>query len=466
MAPCGPQRNNRERQVFAAQGFSARATHPLKHNVTAPRPLRPAGGRVSARRMASPLASALDGARALYRRLPMSLRLPAGRAMRALLEPALAARLPKATPGLNLPSESATLLGLFSAPLGHGAAAKLCALELRKAGIDVAEIDVTAAVGAPQEGASAGQDGNDGALVLMMNPDTAVHALARGNAERIRNRRVVGYWVWELETPPPHWKVGQGLVHEIWTPSAFSAQAARAMFDVPVKLVPHPAALAPPTLPTPETRAAARAKLGVGDEAFVAFQSFSLASSLERKNPLAAIRAFRDAFGTDPKARLVIRLSQGERYPQARRRLEDAVRAAGATVTLIAAADHAELMALYAGSDIYVSLHRSEGFGLNLAEAMLAGRPVIATGWSGNLDFMDDASSVLLPSKLIEVRDPQRIYSLPAARWAEPDHDAAVEALRKLRADPDFRAALAKRGMARANAVLGGGAAAEALRAP
>lgn len=100
--------------------------------------------------MASPLASALDGARALYRRLPMSLRLPAGRAMRAVLEPALAARLPKATPGHNTPRDSAPLLGLFNAPLGHGAAAKLCALELRKAGVAVAEIDVTASVGAPQ----------------------------------------------------------------------------------------------------------------------------------------------------------------------------------------------------------------------------------------------------------------------------------------------------------------------------
>lgn len=416
--------------------------------------------------MSSPLSSALDGARALYRRLPMSLRLPAGRAMRAVLEPALAARLPKATPGLNTPSESATLLGLFSAPLGHGAAAKLCALELRKAGIDVAEIDVTTSVGAPQEGASATQDGNDGAVVLMMNPDTAVHALARGNAERIRDRRVIGYWVWELETPPPHWKVGQGLVHEIWTPSAFSAQAARAMFDVPVKVIPHPAALLPPAMPTAETRAAARARLGVNEDAFVAFQSFSLASSLERKNPLAAIRAFRDAFGGDPKARLVIRLSQGDRYPQARRRLEEAVRAAGETVTLIAAADHAELMALYAGCDTYISLHRSEGFGLNLAEAMLAGRPVIATGWSGNVEFMDDASSLLIPAKRINVRDPQRIYALPGAQWAEPDHDAAVEALRNLRIDHELRQALAAKGLARANAVLGGGAAAQALRAP
>ncbi|MBT9447106.1 MAG: glycosyltransferase family 4 protein [Hyphomonadaceae bacterium] len=416
--------------------------------------------------MASPLASALDGARVLYRLLPMSLRLPAGRAMRAVLEPALAARLPKAQTGLRLPANAATLIGLFSAPLGHGTAAHLCALELRAAGVEVSEIDVSASVGAPVETMTANAKSNDGAAVLMMNPDTAVHALSRGAADLVRGRRVIGYWVWELEAPPSHWRVGRGLVHEIWTPSAFSAVAARAAFDVPVSVIPHPAALRPPVTPTPESRAAGRKRIGVGAGDFVAFQSFSLASSLERKNPLAAIRAFRDAFGADPKAHLVIRMSQGDRYPQAREKLRTAVREAGPGVTLIEAAGYDELMALYAACDVYISLHRSEGFGLNLAEAMLAERAVIATGWSGNLDFMDGDSSALIPAKLVPVRDPQRVYSVAGARWAEPDHDATVESLRLLRANPDSRAAMATRGAERARALLGGGAAARALRAP
>jgi glycosyltransferase involved in cell wall biosynthesis len=426
----------------------------------------PGAAAMLAARMVSLLANALDGARALYRRLPMSVRLPAGRAMRAVLEPALAARLPKAAPGLRLPAESATLIGLFGAPLGHGAAAHLCALELRAAGVDVREIDMTAAVGAPVENATARQDPNDGAAILLMNPDTAMHALSRGGAEHIAGRRVIGYWVWELETPPPHWRVGRDLVHEIWTPSAFSATAARAAFDAPVLVVPHPAALRPPTPPTVQARRAIRKRLGIGEDDFVALQSFSAASSLERKNPLAAIAAFRDAFGSDPRARLVLRMSQGDRYPLARARLRAAARAAGPGVTLIDAGDHAELMALYAGCDVYLSLHRSEGFGLNLAEAMLAERAVIATGWSGNLDFMDEESAALVPATLAPVRDPQRIYAVAGARWAEPDHDAAVEALRRLRADPAARSALARRGAFKARTALGGGAAAKALRAP
>jgi len=413
----------------------------------------------------SPLSTALDGARALYRRLPMSLRLPAGRAMRAVLEPALAARLPKAEPGLRVSAKAANLIGLFGSPLGHGAAAHLCALELRAAGIDVAEVDVSASVGAPVETMIADAKPNDGTAIVMMNPDTMVHALSRGAADLVRGRRVIGYWVWELETPPPHWRVGRGLVHEIWTPSAFSAQAARAAFDVPVTVVPHPAALRPPPEMTPARRATGRLRIGASADDFVAFQSFSLASSLERKNPLAAIRAIRDAFNGDPTARLVIRLSQGDRYPQAAQRLRAAVYEAGPTVMLIdTPAGLDELHTLYAACDCYISLHRSEGFGLNLAEAMLAERAVIATGWSGNLDFMDAESSALIPATLVPVRDPQKVYTVAGARWAEPDHDAAVAALRRLREDVAARNALAKAGAEKARALLGGGAAARALR--
>lgn len=415
--------------------------------------------------MTSPLSTALDGARALYRRLPMSLQLPAGRAMRAVLEPVLAARLPKAEAGRRTSADAATMIGLFGSPLGHGAAAHLCAMELRAAGIDVAEVDVSGSVGAPVETMIADAKPNDGAAIVMMNPGTMVHALSRGAADLVRGRRVIGYWVWELETPPPHWRVGRGLVHEIWTPSAFSAQAARAAFDVPVTVVPHPAALRPPPLMTPARRATGRLRIGAGVDDFVALQSFSLASSLERKNPLGAIAAFRDAFNGDPSARLVIRTSQADRYPQAAQRLRAAVCAAGPTVMLIdAPAGLDELHALYAACDCYISLHRSEGFGLNLAEAMLAERAVIATAWSGNLGFMDGASSALIPATLVPVRDPQRVYTVAGARWAEPEHDAAVTALRRLREDVAARNALARAGAEKARALLGGGAAARALR--
>lgn len=104
----------------------------------------------------------------------------------------------------------------------------------------------------------------------------------------------------------------------------------------------------------------------------------------------------------------------------------------------------AELSALLDNSDIVLSPHRSEGFGLHLAEAMAMGKCVVATGWSGNLEFMNDDSAVLLPYRLVPVLDPTGVYA-PAegAMWAEPDIEEGARLLRVLAADPDKRKLLA-----------------------
>jgi glycosyltransferase involved in cell wall biosynthesis len=108
------------------------------------------------------------------------------------------------------------------------------------------------------------------------------------------------------------------------------------------------------------------------------------------------------------------------------------------------------LSLLIAGSDAVISLHRSEGFGLVLAEAMLAEVPVIATAWSGNTDFIDDDCAIPIPYKLIPATDAQGLYDAPESHWAEPDTEAAARALRRLRRSPDEHRALAVRGRERA----------------
>ena len=416
--------------------------------------------------MPSRATAALDAARGLYRRLPSGPRRTAGRVVRGVLEPALAARLPRARPGLRTPADAATLVGPLALPGSFGTVGRLLALELRAAGVRVSLRDVSAALGEAVEVGDVPPEAGpgDGAAVLVMNPGTAVQALSRGHRDLVRDRRVVGYWVYELERPPRSWRVGRGLVHEVWTSSQFSAQAARAAFDVPVVVVPHPCALQPPDRPTPELRRAGRALLAAGPEGFIAFQSFALGSSLERKNPFAAIRAFTDAFAGAPGARLVLRVAGGDRWPAELVRLRTAL--TPQVVLLHRPRGLAELTQLYAACDVYVSLHRSEGFGLNLAEASLSDRAVLATGWSGNLDFMTAGSAALVPHRLVPVADPQGVYDGHGARWAEPDHDAAVEQLRRLRADPDERAALAARGAAHVRQTLSGGMAARVLRDP
>jgi glycosyltransferase involved in cell wall biosynthesis len=100
---------------------------------------------------------------------------------------------------------------------------------------------------------------------------------------------------------------------------------------------------------------------------------------------------------------------------------------------------YGEVKALIASADVLISLHRAEGFGLAPAEAMALGRPVIATGWSGNLDFMDEGNSILIPARQVPVSDPQGIYTYKGETWAEPDLDSAADALIRLRGDADLR---------------------------
>ncbi len=408
-------------------------------------------------------------ARQAYRRAPIAWRMRVGRTLRFALEPALARAVPRAAPGPFPPARSAALVGLFHAPLGHAQAARLCEAELRRDGITLTLAPADAALGlaAPSAVAEAARPAAD-AVIIALNPDSMVHTLAHLGPEVVRGKRVIGYWVWELETAPRRWRMlANHAVHEIWAPSRFAAQALAQVFDAPVRVAPHPAALAPPPPRTPERRARARAKRGVGEEAFVALTSFAFTSSLARKNPEGAIAAFAAAMSGRGEALLVVRHLKGGLYPEALARLRAAAAAAGPCVRLAEGGDREDLFDLYAASDVYLSLHRSEGFGLILAEAMLAGLPVMATAWSGNLDFMDaDCAALIPPRALIPVHDPQHIYRQPGARWADPDLDAAVAALRGLAEDPVARAELGERGAHAARTRLAGGAAAAALRTP
>jgi len=405
--------------------------------------------------------------RSAWRALPMPVRRTVGQTLLRGAQPWLAAGLPRAAAGVKGLQSAPTVLGVFHAALGHGTAARLLMSELEQAGLAPAALDVTAQVGADYNDARAAPGAVpavQGPLILAVNPDTALVALA-GRAALLRDRPVIGYFVWELETPPRSWRNIRHAVHALWSPSRFSADGLAKAFDMPVAVAPHPVALARPPSPTEAARARGRARIGAAEGDFVAVSSFSATSSLARKNPFGAITAFEAAFGADPRRRLVLRCLGGHRFPGALAALRRAVRDAKTHVLLIDQAQGLdELHDLYAACDVLLALHRSEGFGLNIAEAMLSQRAVVATGWSGNLDFMDHDSAALVDFTLAPVRDPQGIYRIAGARWAEPNLDSAVAHLRRLADDPEFRQGLAARGAAMAQAKLSGGAAAQALR--
>lgn len=287
-------------------------------------------------------------------------------------------------------------------------------------------------------------------LVLHVNAPALPAALLRLGRAGVRGRRVVGYWAWELPVTPPGWRVGVPFVHEVWAPSRFTAAALEPLLPGRVRVVPHPVAAAPP-----RPSALGRAGFGLPDNAVITLVAFNLASSFERKNPLAAIEAHRLAFGDRPDRLLLIKVVNPRHFPADFECLRSVVAERPnvriETHTLPPADNHALAIAC----DIVLSLHRSEGFGLGLAEAMLLGRPVIATDWSGNTDFMDAGCAAMVPVRLVPAQDPRGVFEAPGAVWAEPDLAAAAAHLTRLAADADLRRDLGARAQEAAWARLG-----------
>ncbi|MBW4093878.1 MAG: glycosyltransferase family 4 protein [Proteobacteria bacterium] len=297
------------------------------------------------------------------------------------------------------------------------------------------------------------------ALVLHVNAPLLPLVLARLPRALVRGRRVVGYWAWELPLAPADWRAGARCVHEAWAPSRFTADALAPLLATPVRVVPHPLAVRPAPPP-----GLGRGDFGLPEAAVVVLVSFNLASSFARKNPLAAVAAFRAAFADRMDRLLLLKVSHADHHPQDFALLAAAVAGAPNIRLETRTMPPADAQALTAAADIVLSLHRSEGFGLVPAEAMLAGKPTIATGWSGNLDFMDAGSAALVRYRLVPAQDTRGVYALPGAVWAEPDIAHAAEWLRRLADDPPARAALGAAGQEYARARLGPAALAEALR--
>lgn len=232
-----------------------------------------------------------------------------------------------------------------------------------------------------------------------------------------RDGRVnVGIWNWELEVFPEAWSSAFDLLDEVWAPSSFVERAIAARSPVPVRVVPY----AVERLPI-----AGHAPFALPEGRFTFLTSCDLASCLQRKNPLAAIRAFRRAFGLRRDVQLVVKVLGADARPAD---LAMLVAACGGqpNIRLIdRVLDDAGLGALYQRCDAYVSLHRAEGFGFPLAEAMASGKPVIATAYSGNQDFMTEANSLPVPYRLVPIEEAWGPYPR-GAPWAEPDEDAAA----------------------------------------
>ncbi|MGC1302308.1 MAG: glycosyltransferase family 4 protein, partial [Caulobacteraceae bacterium] len=328
--------------------------------------------------------------------------------------------------------------GFFSSSTGLGQGARLFAQALREAGVELTTLDAGPVLDVPADVAFAAPSDRlpeGGVLVTHFNPTELRRYLPRTLGKALRGRRHIGYWAWELPAIPESWLPAFAYVDEVWCPSSFTAEAVRkaAPPGVPVHVAPHPIFMTP--RPPPD-----RTRLGLPANACVTLMALDLKSTAARKNPRGGLDAFRRAVPEPrPDVRLICKLSGAQQEPALFAALTRETEAREDIILISESLTADDMIRLIASADILLSLHRAEGFGLLPAEAMWLGKCVVATGWSGNMDFMDEASSVLVPWRPLPVDDPQTLYA--GGWWADPDIDAAADSLRNLIADPAARAA-------------------------
>ena len=236
----------------------------------------------------------------------------------------------------------------------------------------------------------------------------------------------VGVWAWEVEAFPSWMAEAESHVDEVWTYSEHAAHAIRDAITKPVFVL-------PPPIEMPRVRRKPRAALGL-PEGFLFLFCFDFDSVFERKNPIAVVEAFRRAFPTPSGPQLVIKTVRGEGHPEEFARLSGAIAGRGDIHLVNGYLDAADHAAVVASCDAYVSLHRAEGFGFTIAEAMAFGKPVIATAYSGNLEFMDDTNAWLIPYRL--VADPRRLRSVSGRVRSGPSRTSKRPPARSARSSP------------------------------
>jgi glycosyltransferase involved in cell wall biosynthesis len=333
-------------------------------------------------------------------------------------------------PALEPPTERGiNVVGYLRAELGIGEAARMF---LR--GIETAQIphtilayDKTSSRQAHEITAVPAWSPRYDTNLICVNADRVPSFTYDVGPSFFRDRYSIGVWFWELSTFPESMHDAFGVVQEIWVASDFIRASIAAETDLPVLTVPLPVETrTDPGEPPPYA----------ANDRFMFLFSFDFFSGFERKNPLAVVDAFRKAFEPDEGPTLVVKSINGHHELRDLERLRYAARGREDVVVVDEYITAREKDALAARCDCYVSLHRSEGFGLTMAEAMTRGKPVIATGYSGNLEFMDNKNSFLVPFELSETKKSSKPYP-SGLEWAEPDIDEAARLMRHVYENPE-----------------------------
>ena len=352
---------------------------------------------------------------------------------------------PRAQPDIEAASARApawgvNVVGYFRSELGTGEAARQVVKALDSSGVPLIPVHGRTIPPNRQGHAFTHLDYTDARYpvnLICMNADVLGEFADHAGARFFDGRYSIGMWFWEVEKFPEIWASAFDHIDELWLASEHMAQAIGPIAPVPVVKVTLPVDMQP-VLPVPR----ADANL---PEGFMFLFSFDHHSVFERKNPLATIEAYTRAFDPGDGAVLVLKSINGDAAPDENARLLAAAdgRSDVHVIDGYLAPEWKNVM--MASCDCYVSLHRAEGFGFTMAEAMYLDKPVVATGYSGNLDFMTEQNSFLVGYEMVEIGPGAAPYP-PQGRWAEPNIEQAARFMREVFDDREQAAERGRRG--------------------
>lgn len=265
--------------------------------------------------------------------------------------------------------------------------------------------------------------------LIHINPDEMKLLYTRLSPQEWDKRYNIGFWLWELEEIPESWKTYFPMLDEIWTPSEFISRSLRKVTDLPVRTIPY-------CVKAPVKDKYSRSYFGLPEDQFLFLAMYDSNSTRERKNPMGVIRAFKKAFSPeDKKVGLVLKVNNArdEDMQLLHQMMEGYENVYYITETM----SKVQVNSLIKDVDVFVSLHRAEGFGLVMAEAMLNGTPSIATNWSSNTEFMNDDVACMVDYDFVTLEKDCPPYKAGAV-WADPNKDTAAKYMKKLYEDPDF----------------------------
>ena len=323
------------------------------------------------------------------------------------------------------------IAGMFNTANGLGEAARQAVRVIRAGGHDVITVDLSAPFNQTDQISDAVfvdiPNTKKGTLLLYINAPETKAALKYLGMKRWDKWRIIGCWAWELSVAPNSWLGVSRHLSEVWGCSEFVTQAFSPHLSIPLTTVPI-SVQAPDEIKPKSIRPAS--------EPLHILVMADGKSSFHRKNIAAALRIYNQTFANTDDARLTIKLRNAAIYPDVLEEMTTLAAGNPHITILDKSICNAERWQMISDHDVILSAHRAEGFGLHLAEAMSLGRVVIATGWSGNMDFMDETNSIPLPYTLKPASDPYGVYQPPDnSVWADVDEVAAVKALQRIADD-------------------------------